>query len=179
MNQTAINSDTGSMEPGMDSLSGLDRVGETLGRLRMLIGRRMIARTAIAKTAPGLELSHLDVLDVMLRIDGEVTVGAIADGMRIDPSRGSRLVADLVGHGILRRDASQEDGRRSVLVRTGLGDRLLAERRAVKMALLGDVLGDWSAQDLERFATLFDRFVRRFETAAVGVAETAGDGPKG
>ncbi|CDZ29516.1 MarR family winged helix-turn-helix transcriptional regulator [Neorhizobium galegae] len=139
------------------------RVSETLGRMRILIGRRIIGRTAIANIAPGLEISHLDVLDVMRRIEGEVTVGAIAEAMRIDPSRGSRLVADLVARGILRRDASQADGRRSLVVRTEFGDSLLAEIRAVKRTLLARILEDWPEDELNAFSVLFEKFVSSFE----------------
>lgn len=143
------------------------RISETLGRMRLLIGRRIIGRTAIANIAPGLDISHLDVLDVMRRIEGEVTVGAIAEAMRIDPSRGSRLVADLVARGILRRDASQADGRRSLVVRTEFGDRLLAEIRAVKRTLLARVLEDWPEDELNAFSTLFEKFVSNFEAIYV------------
>ncbi|WP_046631632.1 MarR family winged helix-turn-helix transcriptional regulator [Neorhizobium galegae] len=139
------------------------RVSETLGRMRILIGRRIIGRTAIANIAPGLEISHLDVLDVMRRIEGEVTVGAIAEAMRIDPSRGSRLVADLVARGILRRDASQADGRRSLVARTDFGDSLLAEIRTVKRTLLARVLEDWPEDELNAFSVLFEKFVSSFE----------------
>lgn len=148
------------------------RIGETLGRMRLLIGRRIIGRTAIANKAPGLDISHLDVLDVMRRIEGEVTVGAIADAMRIDPSRGSRLVADLVARGILRRDASQADGRRSLIVRTEFGDRLLAEIRAVKRQLLARVLEDWREDELNAFSILFEKFVSNFETIYVEAGKT-------
>jgi DNA-binding MarR family transcriptional regulator len=145
----------------------LGRISDTLGRLRMLIGRRIIARTAIANTVPGLELSHLDVLEAMRRTGGEVTVGAIADAMRIDPSRGSRLVAELVGRGVLRRDASQEDGRRSIIARTALGDKLLDEMRSVKHSLLQQVLEDWDEHELQAFSHMFERFVSGFEDAAL------------
>jgi DNA-binding MarR family transcriptional regulator len=100
----------------------------------------------------------------MRRIEGEVTVGAIAETMRIDPSRGSRLVADLVSRGILKRDASQADGRRSLVVRTEFGDSLLAEIRAVKRSLLAGVLEGWEADDLNRFSTLFEKFITDFES---------------
>nr|WP_065814790.1 MarR family winged helix-turn-helix transcriptional regulator [Neorhizobium galegae] len=143
------------------------RVSEMLGRMRILIGRRIIGRTAIANIAPGLEISHLDVLDVMRRIEGEVTVGAIAEAMRIDPSRGSRLVADLVARGILRRDASQADGRRSLVVRTELGDGLLAEIRSVKRSLLARVLEDWPEDELHTFSLLFEKFVSSYEEVFV------------
>ncbi|MCC2608908.1 MarR family winged helix-turn-helix transcriptional regulator [Neorhizobium sp. Rsf11] len=150
------------------------RISETLGRMRLLIGRRIIGRTAIANIAPGLDISHLDVLDVMRRIEGEVTVGAIAEAMRIDPSRGSRLVADLVARGILRRDASQADGRRSLVVRTEFGDRLLAEIRAVKRTLLARVLEDWPEEELNAFSALFEKFVSNFEAIYVAAEKTPG-----
>jgi DNA-binding MarR family transcriptional regulator len=160
-------------EPGPVHAEDFVRISDTLARLRMLIGRRVIARTAIANTVPGLEISHLDALDVMRRIDGEVTVGAIAEAMRIDPSRGSRLVADLVARGVLRRDASQEDGRRSLLVRTELGDRLLAEIRSVKRSLLMNVLEDWDEQELDTFSRQFERFVAGFEAVYMKAARDA------
>lgn len=159
MRQEIIDADNGELT---------QHVGETLTRMRLLIGRRIIGRTAIANVAPGLELSHIDVLDVMKRIDksgGEVTIGAIAEMMRIDPSRSSRVVADLVARGVVRRDVSQSDGRRSVIVRTELGDRLVGEIRAVKQALLTQVLEDWPQEDLEAFSVLFERFVAGFEAA--------------
>lgn len=149
------------------------RVSEMLGRMRILIGRRIIGRTAIANIAPGLEISHLDVLDVMRRIEGEVTVGAIAEAMRIDPSRGSRLVADLVARGILRRDASQADGRRSLVVRTEFGDSLLAEIRNVKRSLLARVLEDWPQDELHTFSMLFEKFVSSYEEVFVTAEKSA------
>jgi len=149
---------------------GLLRVSDNLTRMRHLMGRRMIARTAIANTVPGLETAHLDVLDVMGRIEGEITVGAIAETMRIDPSRGSRLVTDLVSRGVLRRDASQEDGRRSLLVRTELGDALLTELQAVKRSLLVNVLGDWPEEELSAFSHLFEKFISGFEAVYPGGA---------
>ncbi len=141
-------------------------IGQTLTRMRFLIGRRIVGRMAIANVAPGLDLTDLDVLDVSRRIaqaGGEVTVGAIAEAMRIDPSRGSRLVADLVSRGILRRDASQEDGRRSLIAPTELGEKLLKEIRSVKHGLIEQMTADWSKPDREAFSQLFARFVDGFE----------------
>ncbi|WP_407807920.1 MarR family winged helix-turn-helix transcriptional regulator, partial [Staphylococcus aureus] len=68
-----------------------------------------------------------------------MTVGAIAEGMRIDPSRGSRVVADMVGRGLLKRGVSQEDGRRSIVEITPLGTSLLQEMRRTKMSVIEDV----------------------------------------
>jgi len=139
-------------------------ISHTMTRMRIMIGRRVIGRTAIAKLAPGLDLSHLDVLDVVHRTQGDATVGSIAEGMRLDPSRGSRLVADMVGRGLLQRDVSQEDGRRSVIAVTALGRRILEDMRDAKIAIIRDVVSDWPKEDVAVFAKLFDRFIGRFET---------------
>lgn len=143
------------------------RIGQVMTRMRLMTGRRMIGRLAIQNVAPGLELSHLDVLDAVRRAEaaGEVTVGAVADILRIDPSRASRIVAEMVTRGVLRRKASQADARRIVVVLTALGQRLLSEIQAQKRSLIGDIVADWSEDDIETFSRLFDQFIGGFEQA--------------
>lgn len=155
----------------------LARVSDTFSRMRLMMGKRVFGRAAIAKTMPDLEVMHLDVLDAMRRIEGEITVGAIAEALRIDPSRGSRLVSDLVSRGVLQRVASQEDGRRSLLERTELGDRLLMEVRIVKRSVLTSVLEDWPAEDIENFSLLFEKFVTGFYDATAALTATRDEQP--
>jgi DNA-binding MarR family transcriptional regulator len=141
------------------------RIGQAMTRMRLLTGRRMIGRLAIQSVAPGLELSHLDVLDVVRRAEaaGEVTVGTIAEMLRVDPSRASRIVADMVTRGVLRRKASQADARRIVVVLTALGQRLLSEIQAQKFSVIGGIFADWTAEEIESFSLLFDRYVSGYE----------------
>ena len=141
------------------------RIGQAMMRMRLLTGRRMIGRLAIQHVAPGLELSHLDVLDVVRRAEdtGEVTVSTIAELLRIDPSRASRITADMVARGVLRRKASQADARRIVVVLTALGQRLLSEIQVQKYAVIGSIFADWSPEDIESFSFLFDRYVSGYE----------------
>ncbi|NTG47526.1 winged helix-turn-helix transcriptional regulator [Agrobacterium rhizogenes] len=143
------------------------RIGQVMTRMRLMTGRRMIGRLAIQNVAPGLELSHLDVIDAVRRAEGsgEVTVGTIAEILRIDPSRASRIVAEMVTRGVLRRKASQADARRIVVVLTTLGQRLLAEIQAQKFALIESILADWPAEDIAVFSRLFDRFIGGYEHA--------------
>jgi DNA-binding MarR family transcriptional regulator len=151
------------------SLSDEDilRIGQAMTRMRLMTGRRLIGRLAIQSVAPGLELSHLDVLDAVRRAQtsGEVTVGTIAEMLRIDPSRASRVVADMVGRNVLRRRASQADARRIVVVMTSIGQGLLSEIQAQKQAIISEIVADWPEQDIEAFAVLFDRFISGYEKA--------------
>lgn len=145
----------------------IQHIGQVMTRMRLMTGRRMISRLAIQNVAPDLELSHLDVLDAIRRAEagGEVTVGAVAEILRIDPSRASRIVAEMVTRGVLRRKASQADARRIVVVMSALGQRLLAEVQAQKRALIGDIVADWSEDDMQTFSRLFDQFIGGFEDA--------------
>ena len=141
------------------------RIGRSMARMRLMTGRRLIGRLAIQSAAPGLELSHLDVLDAVRRAQpaGEVTVGMIAEMLRIDPSRASRVVADMVGRNVLRREASQADARRIVVVTTEVGQALLAEIVAQKLAIISEIVADWPQEDIDRFAILFERFIGGYE----------------
>lgn len=141
------------------------RIGRVMTRMRLMTGRRVIGRLAIQKVAPGLELTHLDVLDAVRRgeIIGEVTVGVIADTLRIDPSRASRIVAEMVAKNVLRRKASQTDARRIIVVMTALGQRLVAELHALKQSIVESVVADWPPEDIEIFSKLFEKYVDRFE----------------
>ncbi|ASS55208.1 MarR family winged helix-turn-helix transcriptional regulator [Rhizobium leguminosarum] len=154
-----------SAEPAEPDRENVPRIGRSMARMRLMTGRRLIGRLAIQSAAPGLELSHLDVLDAVRRAQpaGEVTVGLIAEMLRIDPSRASRVVADMVGRNVLRREASQADARRIVVVMTEVGQDLLAEIVAQKLAIISEIVSDWPQEDVERFAALFERFIGGYE----------------
>ena len=140
-------------------------IGRSMGRWRVLVGRRVLARLAIDNVSPGLDITHIDVLDAVRRAapHTEVTVGAVAEAMRIDPSRASRIVGDMVARGMLERKASQSDARRILLVMTEPGQKLMAEIQAVKRRVIDSILADWPPEDVASFDRLFDRFVTGFE----------------
>src|SRR6201991_1549133 len=110
---------------------GVPRIGRSMTRIRLMTGRRLIGRLAIHSVAPGLELSHLDVLDAVRRAQssGEVTVGMIADMLRIDPSRASVSVAYMVGRTVRCGAPSQAAEQLLVVRKPPPGQTRLGERR--------------------------------------------------
>ena len=163
--------------PLPDRDEDITRISGIMARMRLLIGRRYIGRLAISRAGAGLELSHLDILSLVRRLSRtqEVTVGALAEQMRLDHSRVSRVVADLVKRGVLRREASQEDARRTLVVLTDEGVAWLDRLNEVKHEVIGQILSDWSHEDLDRFADLYERFVEMFEQHAAANDGGAGD----
>ena len=154
----------------------ITRISSIMARMRLLIGRRYIGRLAISRAGAGLELSHLDILSLVRRLSRmqEVTVGALAEQMRLDHSRVSRVVADLVKRGVLRREASQEDARRTLVALTDEGVVWLDRMNEVKHEVIGQILSDWSHEDLDLFAELYERFVEKFEQHAAANEGTDG-----
>ncbi|AJY44717.1 MarR family winged helix-turn-helix transcriptional regulator [Martelella endophytica] len=154
----------------------IERLSAAMTRNRLMTRRRIIARIAIANIAPALEITHLDVLDVVRRLEGKgsATIGAVAEGMRIDPSRASRIVAELVSNDVLERRICQSDARRSILVITPKGRSLVDEMRAVKRSLLDTVTESWEPEELIVFSKLYDRFITGLEDYAR--AFNAGEG---
>ncbi|MBW8300589.1 MAG: MarR family winged helix-turn-helix transcriptional regulator [Hydrogenophaga sp.] len=140
-------------------------IGSSMGRLRLMIGRRFLGKLVISRVGGGMELSHLDVVGTVRRLQAtqEATVGAIAEELRVDPSRSSRIVADLVRQGLLKREVSQEDARRTIVVVTPVGQDLLKKVDEVKRDTIRDVVSDWPEEDVARFAELYDRFISGFD----------------
>ena len=167
-------------EPEKDGLPkdhpDLIEIGQTMTRMRLLIGRRFIGRMALKRLNPAVELSDIDAIGVLKRMSQhkEVTIGAIAEHMRIDPSRSSRIVADLVRQGYLERAASQEDGRRSIIKLTPLGSALMTELEEVKRETVAEATRGWTAEEVATFSKLYGRFTSGLEEMTAQLDATEG-----
>lgn len=132
--------------------------------MRLAVKGEVRARL-IAELGLDLELAQFDALTAIIRIETGIgratepaTIGLLAEEMAIDPSRASRIASDLIARGYLRREAVQEDGRKSVLRLTDKADAAFRAFRDRKWDKLETVFSDWSENDLIRFAELFGRY---------------------
>ncbi|MBM7442116.1 MarR family winged helix-turn-helix transcriptional regulator [Streptomyces sp. HB132] len=124
----------------------LDQIGPALSRLR----RRA--------PASNKDLSRNLVLNVIADAPGEMTVGGLAAEMGVAQPVASRTVAACMGEGLLRRAASQSDGRRTVLELTEYGEaernRFAAEQRKA----FQEITAAWSPEERIQFARLLARY---------------------
>lgn len=129
--------------------------------IRRSMQRREMGRMALRDLKLDIDVADLEILaalELCAIEGGEATVGLIAERLNVDPSRASRVVADAVEKGIVRRVASQSDARRIGLELTDLGQRHAAAIRAYKWGIFAEALGSWPEDDLVTFARLFQRF---------------------
>ena len=133
----------------------------------MVLMRRRQSRRVLAQTVRQQGFSAnligtaeiLDDLDEAGSVGYDRTVTGIAERLRMDQPRVSRLVADAIGNGLLERRADQHDGRRSLLALTEAGDGVLAGIRRNRHFQFKQAMADWSDSERVTFADLLTRFV--------------------
>jgi DNA-binding MarR family transcriptional regulator len=88
----------------------------------------------------------------------EPTIGLVAEEMCVDPSRASRIVADLVARDLVERGVAQEDARKAVLRLTPKGIEVMRRFRDTKWGMLAEVFDGWTEDEIDAFSTLFRRY---------------------
>ncbi len=134
-----------------------------------LVARGDLPRKLLSEMGQVLEISQFQSLTAILRIQsgkGErpaqpATIGLLAEELRLDPSRASRIAADLIADGYLRREAAQDDGRKSVLVLTDRAEDLFCSFRDLRFDKMMQVFDGWSDDELTQFSHLFTRYCTR------------------
>lgn len=125
-----------------------------------------LPKQVIASLGLDLELQHFHCLTAIWRIQSglgrrsaaQATIGLLAEELNIDPSRASRVTTDLVTKGYLRREAAQDDGRKSVMVFTPSAHSVFAKFKDIKWSKYIDVFSQWEHDDILTFSRLFNRY---------------------
>jgi DNA-binding MarR family transcriptional regulator len=143
-----------------------------LFRLRRIWSRPLRARKAADPQRP-VQMSNVMVVHAVHKLSldvAEVTVGAVAEQLDVDPSTASRLVNDAIGAGLVTREESEVDARRARLVLSAPGRRVLEAVVRYRRAHLDGLMADWDRADREAFARLLTRFA---EAAVTRPADSA------
>lgn len=112
-----------------------------------------------------VQLSSLMVIHAVVSQGDNVTVGAVAEYLDIDPSTASRLVGQAIDAGFVSRRASPVDARRAQLQLTDAGRRVKELTDEFRRQFIAALVADWS--DDER--AMFARLLRRFTDAATNL----------
>lgn len=141
----------------------LSQIGTSLFRLRRVWARPDLMKKVGAQT-PGdrpLQLSNLMVVSAVGRLGeagAEVTIGAVAERLEVDPSTASRLVGHAIDAGFVSRRASASDARRADLRLTEAGHRVMDSAERHRSAYLAEIMRTWPESDRVEFARLLGAF---------------------
>ncbi|MFF5924091.1 MarR family winged helix-turn-helix transcriptional regulator [Streptomyces flavochromogenes] len=129
-----------------DDDSLLDNVGPALSRLRRQVG-----------SGRG-DLTRNIVLNVVGDAAGRITVGGVADKMGVAQPVASRAVAACIAEGLLRRVASQQDGRSSRLELTDEGESARRAYASEQRLAFEEITAHWDSADRLQFARFLTRY---------------------
>lgn len=107
-----------------------------------------------------IQLSSLLVIHAIAGQGDDVTVGAVADCLDIDPSTASRLVGHAIDAGFVSRSPSPVDARRAHLRLTEQGERVRRLTDEFRRMFIAELVADWSEHDRREFARLLGKFAR-------------------
>ncbi|HEU4328408.1 MAG TPA: MarR family transcriptional regulator [Roseiflexaceae bacterium] len=144
-----------------DSQAGLEAAGQALFRLGRIFARQPLPHLLAQRTERAVELSRILVAEAVAageQTGQEITVGAVAERLAIDPSTASRLVAETIQAGYLTRSPAPEDARRSLLALTEAGRELVEHARRYQRAVFEQATAAWPAEDRQTFARLLVLF---------------------
>ncbi|MEV7012198.1 MarR family winged helix-turn-helix transcriptional regulator [Streptosporangium sp. NPDC051022] len=111
---------------------------------------------------PDAVFELLDAVEAAERPGSALTVTEAAALLGVDQPRASRLASQALQAGLLRRQADQHDGRRSLLALTPEGGDVLAQIRTFRCGIIAEATVGWTAEDRAALAHLLTRFVRDF-----------------
>jgi len=117
---------------------------------------------ASLKAKSGIDLERAgSVLLTRIHELGPARLSDVAAVAGVEISTASRPVARLVEQGYVARDPDPADGRACLLRCTPEGETVMARWRAARREWVRDVLDDFDPAERDRFADLFERFVKK------------------
>ncbi|MFD0902813.1 MarR family winged helix-turn-helix transcriptional regulator [Actinomadura sediminis] len=130
--------------------------------------KRVRAQTAAGPDGRPLQLSNLMVVNAVAALldaaghddgDGpEITVGAVAERLEVDPSTASRLVGHAIDAGLVSRRPSPVDARRANLRLTDAGTRVKQVADRFRRTYFEELMAGWTNRERAEFARLLTRF---------------------
>lgn len=126
------------------------------------LSRRSGQRTGSHAGLPDALFEFLDVLATATERGERLTVTEVAVELDVDQPRASRLAGLALEAALVRREADQNDGRRSLLALTLDGEDVLARIHDFRRRTIVEAISDWSDDDRAALARLLPRFVRDF-----------------
>lgn len=127
------------------------------------LSERRGERTGRHADLPDAVFELLDAIDAATARGEPLSVTGAAAVLGVDQPRSSRIAAQALQAGLLRRQADQHDGRRSHLVLTREGRDTLARIHDFRRRVIAEATAHWTDEDRAALARLLTRFVHDFE----------------
>ena len=146
-------------------------IEQAMVAIRRRHSRRALARQAERDHAPPVSIAVTEVLDIVEHngdLGRPTTVTDLGRTLGIDQPRASKLAGQAIAAGLLRREADQQDGRRSPLQLTAGGRAYLDQVHHYRRTQFARAISGWTDQERQAFAHLLTRFVTALDQPGTG-----------
>ena len=148
-------------------------IEQAMVAIRRRQSRRALGRQAERDHAPPVSIAVTEVLDIVEHngdLGRRTTVTDLGRTLGIDQPRASKLAGQAIAAGLLRREADQQDGRRSPLQLTAGGARAYLDQvhhyRRTQFARA--ISGLCTYEERQTFAHLLTRFATALDQPGTG-----------
>lgn len=121
-----------------------------------LLIRRLTSMISYQKVGSLDRAAYL--LLTQISLGGACSIKTLSHTFHLDISTVSRQVSALEQKGYIRRVPDELDGRAFILSITELGEQLLTDDKANRIARLGHVLDNWTDAEMKQFGELLKKF---------------------
>ncbi|MCX4766893.1 MarR family transcriptional regulator [Streptomyces sp. NBC_01275] len=125
---------------------------------QMLLSRHTFLNQRGGRRKDGVMERSAYIMLSRIRVQGPMSIGELSDAFGLDASTLNRQTAAAVRAGLLERIPDPEGGMARKFRITDEGTLLLDEERAGIVTVLGQVMDDWSDDDIAAFAAYLKRF---------------------
>jgi DNA-binding MarR family transcriptional regulator len=146
-------------------------IEQAMVAIRRRQSRKALGRQAERDHAPAVSIAVIEVLDIVEHngdAGRQTTVTDLGRTLGIDQPRASKLAGQAIAAGLLRREADQQDGRRSPLQLTAGGRAYLDQVHHYRRTQFAHAISGWTDQERQTFAYLLTRFVTALDQPGTG-----------
>jgi DNA-binding MarR family transcriptional regulator len=145
---------------------GVRAIECAMAQIARNLGRRdlgLYVERRLGSTVDGAHILVVDAIDACGEATDLPTIGDVAKYLDVHPSRASRMVKSAIRGGIIMRQASQVDGRKSCLELSARGHEIAVAIRGARARYFARRMKGWTTADRQAFATLLIQFAQSDE----------------
>ncbi|GGT85405.1 MULTISPECIES: MarR family winged helix-turn-helix transcriptional regulator [Actinomadura] len=131
----------------------------------MLLGRHSLATRRSRREGGLLERSAYILLS-RIRIEGPMSIRQLSEAFDLDPSTLNRQTSAMLRDGLVERIPDPAGGIARKFRITAEGERRLDSERGQITAGIDKIMSDWTAEEVEAFASFLQRFNTDIERLA-------------
>ena len=143
----------------------MDKPTELIEYETMVLGRHSLATRRSRREGGLLERSAYILLS-RIRIEGPMSIRQLSEAFDLDPSTLNRQTSAMLRDGLVERIPDPAGGIARKFRITAEGERRLDSERGQIVAGIDKIMADWSAEDVEAFASFLQRFNTDIERLA-------------